>query len=154
MAGRDSLTKLNPDASVAVLGTAARERLLDAEVLLQAGRFASAIAFGLYALEIELKVVICRRLDLSALPIIIQTHDLSGLTLHSGLVTKIQRVKRPRDLSKNWNELLKLPSTDELRYDLDPSWDERKAERVLRLLRDAPNGVLPWLRRQAFTKAR
>ena len=43
-------------ADVADLQAAAADRLLDAEALFAAGRFASAIAMGLYSLEIQLKV--------------------------------------------------------------------------------------------------
>jgi hypothetical protein len=146
MAGRGSLAKLgNP---VSELEAAARERLLDAEALLSAGRFASSIAFGLYALEIELKVVICRRLDLEALPIIFQTHDRKGLLMFAGLSKKIKRVKRPLSLKKNWDELIELPEIDTLRYTHDPRWDEPKARRVLQLLCDKNGGVIPWVKKQ------
>jgi hypothetical protein len=61
------------------LQIAAQDRLFDAEALFSAGRFASTIAMGVYSLEIHLKVLICKRLNLSALPKPFETHDLEGL---------------------------------------------------------------------------
>jgi hypothetical protein len=66
MAGEANFTKLR--ALVADLEVAASDRLLDAEALLASGRFASAIAMGVYSLEIHLKARICRKLNLPALP--------------------------------------------------------------------------------------
>ena len=48
-------------------------------------RFASAIAMGVYSLEIHLKVRICKRLNLEALPKPFEIHDLEGLLVLSGL---------------------------------------------------------------------
>ena len=64
MAGERSYAKLG--ATRTSLQQAANDRLLDAEALLQAGRFASAIAEGLYALEITLKVESKNRPDAAA----------------------------------------------------------------------------------------
>jgi hypothetical protein len=62
----NSYTKLG--STVADLEAAWPDRLKDAEALLAAGRNGWAIATGLYALEIRLKVLIARRLDLEQLP--------------------------------------------------------------------------------------
>ena len=152
MAGRGSLSK--PGPSVAGLESAAAERFRDAEALLQVGRFAAAIAFGLYAVGIELKVVVCRRLDLFHLPTIFQTHDLTDLMVHSGRSSKIHRVKRPRNLGSHWNEILELPDTNTLRYGDDTRWDRAMAGRTLHVLNHPPGGVIPWLRRQRSTRVR
>jgi hypothetical protein len=66
------------------LEAAATDRLLDAEALFAAGRFASAVAMGVYALEIQLKVLICRRLNLTALPRAFEIHDIESLLVLSG----------------------------------------------------------------------
>jgi hypothetical protein len=149
MSGGRSLTTLGN--AVSDLEQTALDRLEDAEVLLRAGRYPSAIAFGLYALEIQFKVVICRRLDVASLPRVFETHELEALMLHSGLSNKVRRVKRPKALQKNWDELLQLSKTysiDQFRYRPDPAWDEQLAKRVLHQLRDPPNGLLLWLRKQ------
>jgi hypothetical protein len=66
-------------ANVADLQAAAADRLQDAELLHANGRFASAIAMGVYSLEIHLKARICVKLNLAALPRPFEIHDLEGL---------------------------------------------------------------------------
>lgn len=145
----------NTRGLLADLMDAAGDRLEDAEALLKSGRYASAIAFGIYALEIELKVVICRRLEPTELPKVFETHDLDTLMMHLGLSVKVRRVKRPRFIAKNWDELIEIgKGVDQFRYKNNPAWDERLGKRVLQLLRDEPNGVLPWLQKQASIKRR
>jgi hypothetical protein len=140
-------------ALVGELDHAARERAADAEALLAAGRYASSIASGLYSLEIELKVVICRRMDLPSLPKAFQTHDLEDLMVLTGLSNRIPRVKRPRLLKMHWDEVTDLPGLDRLRYDHDPGWDEVLAKRVHHILFDPRGGVIPWLRKQASKRS-
>jgi hypothetical protein len=153
MAVERSLTKLG--ASVSDLDQASRERLDDAEVLLRGGRYAAAIIHGLYALEIKLKVIICRRLDILNMPRVFETHDLEALMLHTGLDRKIRNVKRPKEVAQNWHELLDLADDLEgLRYRPDPvKWNRHKAELVLHQLRDPSHGVLLWLTKQASIKS-
>jgi hypothetical protein len=74
MAGGSKLSTLG--ALVSDLQVAAADRLLDAEALLAAGRYAAAIAIGVYSLEIYLKVRICQTLNLPALPKLFEIHDL------------------------------------------------------------------------------
>jgi HEPN domain-containing protein len=139
---------------VGQLEHAAEERLKDARALLDAGRFATSIAYSVYSLEIELKVLVCRRLDLLSLPTAFQTHDLDDLLLLAGVSNLMKRVKRPRQLKRNWDELTDLPSVDQMRYSLNPGWDEVRAKRVLQLLSDPKNGVIPWRRKQALRMSR
>jgi HEPN domain-containing protein len=153
MAGERSLTKLGDSASD--LDQASKDRLEDAEQLLKTGRYAASMMHGLYALEIKLKVIICRRLDVANLPRVFETHDLEALMLHAGLAEKIRNVKRPRDVTQNWIDL-KTVSADleRLRYIPDPvRWDRRAAELVLSQLRDPPHGVLLWLAKQASIRS-
>jgi hypothetical protein len=154
MADGKSLTRSG--ASLSDLEAAAVERLDDAEALLRTGRYAASIMSGFYSLEIRLKVIICRRLQVGNLPRIFETHDLGALILHAGLSRKIREVRRPREIVDHWGELLELSNNlDQLRYRSDPvTWDRNQAERALHLLRDAPNGVLPWLEKQASIKSR
>jgi HEPN domain-containing protein len=153
MAAERSLTKLGDSASD--LEQASRERLEDAEHLLKAGRYAAAIMHGLYALEIALKVVICRRLDAASLPKVFETHNLEALMLHAGLAEEIRKVKRPRDVTQNWYDLRVLAADlERLRYVPDPArWNRQAAENALRQLRDPPHGVLLWLTKQASIKS-
>ncbi len=147
MAGERSFAKLGTLASE--LEKSALERLNDAELLYQAGRYSSAVMMGLFALEIRLKVIICKRLDLERLPSAFETHDLEGLLVLAGLSRKIKRIKRPRGVEKNWDELLITSKRlTDFRYITDPGWDQLWATTVLGQLRDTPNGVLPWLSKQ------
>jgi hypothetical protein len=147
MATKGSLSALG--TSLADLELAAKERLLDAEALLSARRFASSIAFGLYALEIELKIAICRRLDLTQLPKVFHTHNLEELLLYTGLSNKIARVKRPKLLKSHWDTLLRLPAIDNLRYGQNVDWDEALARDTIFRLNDKISGVIPWLKKQS-----
>src|SRR5947209_8462382 len=86
-----------PERSFTKLGTrftdleqASQDRLGDADVLFQAGRFASAIAMGIYSLEIALKAKICKNLDIDALPTAFEIHDLDGLLVVSGLKKRVE----------------------------------------------------------------
>jgi HEPN domain-containing protein len=152
MMADERLTKLG--ASIADLDQASQERLEDAEVLLRGGRYAAAITHAIYALEIKLKVLICRRLDTPKLYRVFEIHDLQVLMLYTGLDAKLRNLRRPRYVAKNWNELLELSKKmDQIRYKPDPNqWNQQLAEMVLHWLRDPPHGVLPWLSKQASRK--
>ena len=145
MAAEKEFTKLG--AAVADLDTAARDRLEDAEQLLKAGRNASAIAMGLYSLEIRLKERICRHLEIEALPVAFQIHDLAGLLLLAGLSKQINEPVSLHVLY-TWNELvLWSKRLNDLRYspEAHPDWPEAKAVSFFTQLGDPPHGVLPWL---------
>jgi hypothetical protein len=137
---------------LADLQGAVTERLDDAKALLDAGRYASAIAMAFYALEIQLKVVICRRLDLANLPRAFEIHDPEELLILAGLSQKIQRVKRPRAIRRRWETLLDIYKDNDfndIRYVPNPmKWDARLARSVLDQLRDPRDGILPWLAKQ------
>ncbi|HWE38696.1 MAG TPA: hypothetical protein VG406_19265, partial [Isosphaeraceae bacterium] len=85
------------------LEMAVGERLDDANALFSAGRYASAIAMAFYALEIQLKVVICRRMELKTLPKAFEIHDPEALMILTGLSGKIGQVKRPRAVANHWD---------------------------------------------------
>ena len=100
---------------LADLQAAAADRLQDAECSFAAGRFASAIAMGVYSLEIHLKVLICKRLNLAALPKPFEIHELEGLLVLSGLQTGV-RVSTAT-VRKNWDDVASQSlQINELRY--------------------------------------
>jgi hypothetical protein len=144
------------DRSFAKLGTlvddldkAAGERLAEAELLLAAGRYSSAVMIGFYALEIRLNVLICRRLDLDQLPRAFEIHDLESLLVLSGVSRKIRSIIRPRGVATNWDKLsLASVELNNFRYSAKPGWDQAWAAEILSQLRDPPNRVLLWLARQ------
>jgi len=144
MAGEKRFARLG--AKVADLEQAALDRLLDADILLAGERHASAIVMGLYALEITLKIAICRRLNLDALPVEFQIHDFEGLLVLTGLS---RRLTEPDFLkvSSNWDSICKKHKNshvNELRYG-PATFTSRQAKDLLRRLRDPSHGVLRWL---------
>lgn len=136
-----------PGSPLKDLAAAWPDRLADAEALLAAGRHGWAIATGLYALEIRLKEMICRRLDLDALPKGFETHDLDSLLLLAGLSRRIKR-RAARAVKENWDGIARLAGNlNDYRYKPSDRWSATQAVTFFRQLRDPPDGVLPWLRR-------
>ena len=96
-----------------------------------------------------MKVVICKRLDEPKLPGPFATHNLEELLIVAGLRGKISRVERPRDVYKNWNDLVeRSKSIDKYRYEINQDWNRDLAEKTLRQLR-GPSGIRTWLLKQA-----
>jgi len=142
MAGGSRFSTLG--APLADLQAAATERLQDAELLLASGRFSSAIAMGIYSLEIHLKVLICRRLNLNALPRAFEIHELEGLLVLTGLQAVLNSA--PLAVQSNWLDVADLAlSINELRYSSPTNWNQSDAQTFFQKLRDPPDGVLPWL---------
>jgi hypothetical protein len=129
------------------LTVAAADRLEDAEVLLAQGRFASSIAMCIYSLEIHLKVLICKRLNLIRLPNAFEIHDLEGLLILCGL--RAARDSAPNTVQQNWTDIADDASKiNEFRYLPASNWDRTLAALFFQKLRDPPDGVLPWLSAQ------
>jgi hypothetical protein len=136
-------------ARLADLEDAWKDRLLDAETLHAAGRNASTIAAGLYALEIRLKALICQRLDLPSLPKAFEFHDLSALLILSGLSRRLEK-KLARSVKRNWDSIVVLSSSslNDLRYLPDQRWGQQDASDFLNQLNGTSDGVLTWLSKQ------
>jgi hypothetical protein len=142
MAGEAKFAKLG--ALLADLQVAAADRLLDAEALFVSGRFATAIAMGVYSLKIHLKVRICQKLNLHALPKPFEIHDLEGLLVLCGL--QAARDSSPVGVRQNWAGIVDQASfLNEFRYLPNSNWDQNLADVFLQQLRNPPDGVLPWL---------
>ncbi len=145
---REKLSKLG--AKLSDLEEAATARLEDARAL-EGSRYATAIAMGLYALEISLKVAICRRLDVDALPVTFQIHDFQGLLIFSGLS---RRIEDPENvgIKRNWDFIVGKYNnhhTDSLRYSPGTQYLPKDARKVLDCLEDPSDGILTWLSAQA-----
>ena len=131
------------------LEAATDARLKDAIALIECGRPAAAILMGLYTVEIRLKVVICRRLDLDRLPKPFEIHDIEELIIGSGLSKKIKQVKRPRAIPRNWERIVEISlNTGMIRYRGDSSTDREVASEFMALLDNPTSGVLRWLDKQ------
>jgi hypothetical protein len=141
-----SFTKLGETR--ADLEAAWKDRLADAEILYKGGRNAWAIATALYALEIRLKVLICKHLDLQQLPQAFEIHDLDGLLLLAGLSRRLAG-KKAAKVKANWDNIKAVaPKLNDIRYTPDANWPKAQATAFLRWLRDPPDGVLVWLSKQ------
>jgi hypothetical protein len=120
-------------------------RLADAEAALAAGRNALAITSALYAVEIRLKVLVCKRLDLEYLPKAFEIHDLDSLLLLAGLSRRILR-KSAAEARENWAAIVKQSEElNDLRYTADQNWSHAQADSLIRRIKDPPHGVLLWL---------
>lgn len=146
MAGDKALTTLR--AALSDLDAAWQDRLVDADALFKAGRNAGAIAAALYALEIRLKVLVCKKLDLPQLPRAFEIHDLDGLLLLAGLSRRLRR-KSAAKVLLNWDAILsQSQKLNDLRYAPDKNWSHAQAATFLRQLTTPPDGILPWLSKQ------
>lgn len=143
MAGDRSFTK--PGADRVELEKAWKARLRDAEALLAAGRSAAAMAAGYYAVEILLKALICKRLDVDSLPRAFEIHDLESLLVLAGLSRKMKE-KGSAKLQKNWESLSELGLfLNELRYSSDERWAAVDVGEFLDQLTSPKGGIIPWL---------
>jgi hypothetical protein len=132
---------LLPDLEFALI-----ERLEDVRVLRIGGRLAAAVTNGIYALEIRLKIALCRRIDLDELPKVFQTHDLVGLLYISGLKKQLDRPEFAV-VRSGWFKIV----TNTVSYDLNllrykPSAiSVADTDEFFRLLLDSTVGVLTWV---------
>ncbi len=146
MAGDKSFTKLG--ASVTDLDEVANDRLADAKALQAANRPASAIATAIYSIEIRLKVLICARLELPALPKAFEIHDLGALLVLSGLSLRMDD-PAAAGVRANWDNIQSLAvDLNDLRYAPDQRWNAQQSATFLLWLEGHPDGVLPWLLKQ------
>jgi hypothetical protein len=124
-----------------------RDRLTESLILREAGRHGAAIALGLYALEIMLKSMICRRLNLDHLPVGFQIHDLDGLLILTGMSRLVNQTSSHHGARKrNWDAIRSISkSLQELRYTPDSQWNKKQADTFFYQLNDPDDGVLPWL---------
>lgn len=134
-------------ANLADLEHAAQDRLADAEVLFQGSRYASAIAMGIYAVEITLKVAICKKLELQALPQAFEIHDLDALLCLAGLKTRLENPEAVR-VKYHWDQITSNDLND-LRYLPAVKCTQETALAFLQFLRELPDGVIPWIAAQS-----
>ncbi len=143
MAGERSFTSLG--ISRQDLELAWKDRLRDAEILLEADRPAASMAAALYALEIRLKALICMKLDLASLPRAFEFHYLDGLLVASGLSRRLE-TKGAIKVKKNWDRVTELAQgLNEFRYMPDGKWRRADAAELLDQLTHPKIGVLTWL---------
>lgn len=124
----------------------AKERVRDAEVLLNVGQWSGAYYLAGYAVECGLKACIAKLTNQYDFPDkkVAQrsfTHDIDLLLEVAGLLVQHKTdmagnptLARYWQLVKDWNE--------EARYQL---WTESDARKLFLAVTDSTNGVLPWI---------
>lgn len=123
----------------------AEDRVLDAEALLNAGRWSGAYYLAGYAVECALKACIAKQTNQHDFPDKNTaqrafTHDLGDLIQLAGLKDQLQLDATPGlDLNwqfvKDWNERSRYSSKS-----------EDQARGLFVALTDPTNGVLPWIK--------
>lgn len=114
-------------------------RLLDADALLEAGRFAAAVYVSGYAVECYLKAAICKTLDLDDLPGTFAVHDLEVLLFYSGLNRRIQG-DPPAHYA--FNQLRDVWS-ERVRYDDPKRYSRPEAESVISWVKEVVRWIKP-----------
>lgn len=138
------------ETSLLDLEIAWQERLEEAETLEKADFHSTAASLRLYALEVLVKVVICKHLGLAQLPSVCKTHDLSSLIIHTGRWKDLQGIS-PTLLRFNWDILVNYSRTrlNELRYQPRSALTASDSSKIKEALNgpedDAESGVLTWL---------
>ncbi len=140
-----------PGAQAADLTTAWQDRIADSQVLLNANRNAAAIASGVYAIEILLKVRICKILKLQQLPSAFEIHDLEGLATLAGLRSEIgEQAFRVSPIGQNWSAVIEdSRKLNDFRYLPGATWSNQEASLFFQRLQDPQDGVLPWIQTHA-----
>lgn len=119
-------------------------RLEEAEALFDAGKFDGCVYLCGYVVELALKAVVCRTLDLNEYPESrnsFKIHDFDSLILLAGLQRSLLGL--PGTLGVNWSFVSRWNST--LRYRPRNSFGRSDAADWLEALRDPNDGVLTWL---------
>jgi len=134
------------ETTLANLEIAWGEREEEARALSQLGFHSTAVALRLYALEIQLKIAICRHLGLPSLPSACKTHDLSELLVFTGRWRELQDSPHS-PVRLNWDILLAYSQAklNNLRYQPRADLDLADAANIDEALDDPVNGVRAWL---------
>jgi HEPN domain-containing protein len=127
----------------------ADDRVLDAEALLNAGRWSGAYYLSGYAVECALKACFARRTNLHDFPDKVEvlrsyTHDLANLLDLAGLTLQLKLDTTPAAnpaLGINWQHLKDWK--EDTRYQQKT---EVQARRLYQAVTDIADGVLPWVK--------
>lgn len=125
----------------------AEARLSEADVLLEAGHYATAIYLAGYGVECYLKAAICKTLAWEELRGTFKTHDLESLMLHSGFDLKLRSDPKLVESFAKIVETWDMQRGDSIRYRRPCDFDRETAELFMLFVTDPIKGVVPWLRR-------
>ena len=123
-------------------------RVVDAKILLDAGRFSAAYYLLGYAVECALKACVAKQIKEHDFPdkqLVLDsyTHNLDQLLRISGVKPHFdKRIKTDKSLEVNWTTVKDW--TEATRYDNNIA--EVRARDLLRAVTDTTSGVLTWLK--------
>jgi hypothetical protein len=137
---------LLPNALLADLEPARAEREEEARELIAQGYNSTGLALRLYSLEIRLKTLISKQLNLSRLPRACKTHNLAELIIFTGMLEELDQTANVA-IRQNWDLLVKYSEQrlNDQRYLPRDSLDLPEFSRHMIALDDPQNGVLTWL---------
>lgn len=127
-----------------------RERLKDAQALLQKHRYSGAYYLCGYVIECALKACIAKQTQQFDFPPErksienIYTHDLKKLIGAAELKVKLyEDFKSNKDLERNWAVVKDWKETS--RYE---EYDQKKAQDIYQAIADEKHGVLQWVKQR------
>jgi hypothetical protein len=136
------------DTTLADLDIAWRDRENEASALMAASFPTAALVLRLYSLEIRIKTLICKKLNLDLLPGHCKTHSLSELIIFTGLLAELDNPDPAMAaIRDNWDLIVRFSKDrlNALRYLPGKSVDASELKQLLDALDDPQEGVLPWL---------
>jgi hypothetical protein len=106
----------------------------------------TALALRMYALEIRVKIVICKHLRIQWLPKACKTHDLSELIVFTGLLDELDDPANV-DIRENWYLLVEFSKKrlNDLRYLARADLKIADSSSLMAALDDPMTGVIAWL---------
>jgi hypothetical protein len=104
------------------------------------------LALRMYALEIRVKIVICKHLRIQWLPRACKTHDLSELIVFTGLLDELDDAANV-DIRENWYLLVEFSKKrlNDLRYLARADLTSADLISLMTALDDPVSGVIAWL---------
>ncbi|WP_165066028.1 hypothetical protein [Paludisphaera rhizosphaerae] len=134
------------DTTLVHLEAAWKEREEEAKGLSGLGFHSTAAALRLYALEILVKVVICKHLNLPSLPAACKSHNLVELLVYTGAWREMQDPSCSL-VRENWDTLVEYSRDrlNDLRYEPRTELTQEDVARIDAALDEPDTGVLAWL---------
>jgi len=149
----------------------ASERLEEAKILCESGRYDGAFYLAGYSIELTLKAKICERFgidnlfdgvksekSMSEVKQKLKTHDISQLLIFCGLSKKLQTAIANRNTvlmetygyliagtQRNSTAMVDTEWSEQVRYLPVGSQQEQYVKRFVALLQDNQNGLLQWI---------
>ena len=134
---------LQPIETKSNLLQAYKDRLEEAKILLQQGRYGGSIYLGGYAVEILLKCVICTLLKEDQLPKIYAEHDLEALLIAAGLRTELKNPSLKATFAR-WVEVCSRWDVEN-RYKPSSEISAAEAKKFIENIIQPNEGVEQWL---------